>query len=150
MYKRILVASDASEGGLQAVAAAADLCLKYSATLIALHVYEMPAIQSEMIGGGMINGIEALDPRMLDDWMNELNETVRKKTEAVLTAAGVRCINRQEIGRPANTIVRIASEEGVDLIVLGSRGLSGIEAFLLGSVSERVAHLAHCSVLIVR
>ena len=150
MYHRILVASDASEGGLKAVSAAADLCLKYSAGLVALHVYEMPAIQNAMINGGMINGVECLDPKMLDDWMNELNESVRKKTEAVLVAAGVRCVNRQEIGQPANTIVRIAAEEKVDLIVLGSRGLNAIEAFLLGSVSERVAHLAHCSVLIVR
>ena len=44
----------------------------------------------------------------------------------------------------------LSAEEKADLIVLGSRGLSGIKAFLLGSVSDRVAHHAPCSVLIVR
>ena len=150
MYQRILVASDGSAGGLKAVAASADLATKYGAALIVLHTYELPALESGMLGGGMVNGVECLDPRMMDDWMDALNQAVQKKTEAALHPLGVSFTYRQEIGHPASTIVQVAKEEQVDLIVLGSRGLSGIEVFLLGSVSERVAHLAHCSVFIVR
>jgi nucleotide-binding universal stress UspA family protein len=54
------------------------------------------------------------------------------------------------VGNPAVELVRIADEHSAGLIVVGSQGLSGIERFLLGSVSERVLRHAHCSVLIVK
>ena len=52
-------------------------------------------------------------------------------------------------GHPAETICRIAEEDGHDLIVMGSRGLSGIGSFFLGSVSDKVSHHTPCPVLIV-
>ena len=54
------------------------------------------------------------------------------------------------LGHPVPELVRIADEHSAGLIVVGSHGLTGIERFLLGSVSERVLHHAHCSVLIVK
>lgn len=53
-------------------------------------------------------------------------------------------------GHPAQTIVRAAQREGVDLLVVGSRGLTGVKAVALGSVSYAVAQLATCPVLIVK
>lgn len=53
-------------------------------------------------------------------------------------------------GHPAQTIVRAAQREGVDLLVIGSRGLTGVKAVALGSVSHAVAQLATCPVLIVK
>ena len=53
-------------------------------------------------------------------------------------------------GRPADRIIQTAKEEGFDIIVVGSRGLSGVEEFFLGSVSDRIADRASCSVLIVK
>lgn len=53
-------------------------------------------------------------------------------------------------GQPAEVIIDIANQEQADLIVVGSRGLTGIQRFLLGSVSSRVSEHAHCSVMIVR
>ena len=54
------------------------------------------------------------------------------------------------LGHPVTELVRIANERSAGLIVVGSHGLSGIERFLLGSVSERVLHHAHCSVLVYK
>jgi nucleotide-binding universal stress UspA family protein len=54
------------------------------------------------------------------------------------------------LGNPAVELVRIAEERGAGLIAVGSQGLTGIERFLLGSVSERVLRLAKCSVLVVK
>jgi nucleotide-binding universal stress UspA family protein len=54
------------------------------------------------------------------------------------------------LGNPAAELVRIADEHRAGLIVVGSQGLSAIERFLLGSVSERVLRHAHCSVLVVK
>ena len=45
--------------------------------------------------------------------------------------------------KPVDVIVNVAARDHVDLIVLGSRGLGGLESFLLGSVSDRVLHHAH-------
>jgi len=53
-------------------------------------------------------------------------------------------------GRPAEAISRAARREGVDLLVVGSRGLTGVKASVLGSVSHAVAQLASCPVLIVK
>lgn len=53
-------------------------------------------------------------------------------------------------GNPAMEILRLAQGRDVDMILIGNRGLSGIASVLLGSVSQRVARNARCSVLIVR
>lgn len=53
-------------------------------------------------------------------------------------------------GHPAREIVVTAEKEGVDLIVVGSRGMGGMQRFLMGSASEHVAMYAPCSVLVVR
>ena len=53
-------------------------------------------------------------------------------------------------GNPGEELESLSTKDGKDLVVLGTRGLTGIKRFLLGSVSERVLHNAPCSVLIVR
>ena len=54
------------------------------------------------------------------------------------------------VGHPADAIVRIAQERGVDLIVMGTHGRTGLQHVLLGSVAEKVVRLAPCPVLTVR
>lgn len=61
---------------------------------------------------------------------------------------GVEPVTVYERGDPAEAIVRIAAAEDASMVVLGSRGLTGVKAF--GSVSERVVHEAPCSVLVAR
>ncbi len=53
-------------------------------------------------------------------------------------------------GAPASTIVQRATQDGSDLIVLGTRGMSDIKGFLLGSVARKIASLAACPVLVVK
>jgi nucleotide-binding universal stress UspA family protein len=64
--------------------------------------------------------------------------------------AGARPIRERALGRPEYAIVETAERDRVDLVVVGSRGLSGVARVLLGSVSEYVAIHAHCSVLVAR
>lgn len=64
--------------------------------------------------------------------------------------AGARPIRERALGRPEYAIVETAERDRVDLVVVGSRGLSGVARVLLGSASEYVAIHAHCSVLVAR
>lgn len=67
-----------------------------------------------------------------------------------MITAGVEAEYIQLSGIPGQVICRVADDWGADLIVIGSRGLTGLNEMLLGSVSNYVTHHAPCSVLIQR
>jgi nucleotide-binding universal stress UspA family protein len=74
-----------------------------------------------------------------------LEQSVRKLVEAGFTAEPV-C----RFGKPAEEIMKAASKERADLIVMGAQGLGAVARFLIGSVSTRVVQHANCAVLVVR
>jgi nucleotide-binding universal stress UspA family protein len=69
---------------------------------------------------------------------------------AVLTDAGIGVTLHVRVGSPADEIIRLASELGTDLIVIGSHGKRSLEELLLGSTVENVTKHAPCPVLVVR
>ncbi|HSV72604.1 MAG TPA: universal stress protein [Chthonomonadales bacterium] len=146
LFRRILVASDGSDGALKAARWAAVLARSIGAEVTVLHVFTMPTAFAPIVGvGGQI-----LDAASIAQYAEEVQNAVARRTGHVVEEEGVPYSTRLEIGHPAGTIVRIADEEGFDLIVLGSRGLTELKSFMLGSVSDRVSHHAHCPVLIVK
>lgn len=76
---------------------------------------------------------------------NAFQQSVRKLVKAGFTAEPI-CRS----GKPAEEIIKLASRQRADLIVMGAKGLGAIARFLLGSVSTRVVQHAHCTVLVVR
>jgi nucleotide-binding universal stress UspA family protein len=84
----------------------------------------------------------------LDD--DEPDPTEIESAAQVARAAGARPIRERALGRPEYAIPEAAARARSDLVVVGSRGLSGVARVLLGSVSEYVATHANCSVLVVR
>ncbi len=68
----------------------------------------------------------------------------------VLADAGVEAVSHVAVGDPATAICAVALDEGYDMIVIGSRNLGVVKRAVLGSVSDAVAHRAHCDVLIVK
>jgi nucleotide-binding universal stress UspA family protein len=68
----------------------------------------------------------------------------------VLKAAGVRCLPLVEIGTAAETIARVAREQGCDGIVMGTRGLGAVSSVLLGSVSSRVLQYSDLPVTLIK
>lgn len=74
-----------------------------------------------------------------------VEQSAQKLIEAGFTAEAF-C----RFGNPADKIMAVASQQHADLIMMGAKGLSGIDRFLLGSVSTRVVQHAHCAVLVVR
>ena len=75
-----------------------------------------------------------------------LDETEKKANEL-----GIKDIVKMtRFGSPYQEILNVAQEKGVDLIVMGTHGRSGIAHFLIGSVTEKVIRTAPCPVLVVR
>ena len=142
MFTNILLASDGSDCALKAAASAAALAQKFAARLIIVNVFE--PYQSVGPYGEVVYG------EMDDQYVAEMQGRAISQAGRVVDETDVPYQCRQVTGHPATQIVRIAEEEGCDLIVLGSRGLSGFKSFLLGSVSDHVTHHAHCPVLIVK
>jgi nucleotide-binding universal stress UspA family protein len=81
--------------------------------------------------------------------LETVGNEILAKAEERAKAAGLKVEKIREAGYPINHIVKHASEAGYDLIIMGSRGMSGIKEVLLGSVSHGVSQHAKCPVLIV-
>ena len=136
--RRMLIAVDGSEFSLAAVKAAATLASERGIKKVTL-LNVIPIVPSPVGPVAM-----AVLPDDAESW--EIFDEPRQ----ILEAVGVQPLLLIREGDPAEEIVRVAKEQGFDLIVVGHRGLSGVKAFLLGSVSQRVVSHAPCSVLVVR
>ena len=81
-----------------------------------------------------------------------IKEGRRSLEEALTTAkeAGRDVSGSVEDGHPSEIILRLAESEDIDLIVLGRRGISGVERFLMGGISSSVVNHSKCDVLIVK
>lgn len=77
-------------------------------------------------------------------------EALLERAAAVAEQAGLRVQRHALPGDPASAILEVARTQGADLVVVGHRGLTRVERLLLGSVADKLAHHAPCSVTIVR
>ena len=125
-----MVAVDGSANSDKALKYAVQLCQPFKAGITLLHVEEASLFELEP------KGMKKVGEEILADAAAKLRD--------------VAFDSRLEIGDPATVILRVAMRENCDLVVLGSRGLSSVKRFLLGSVSADVSMHAQCSVLIVR
>ncbi|HEX6584268.1 MAG TPA: universal stress protein [Thermoleophilaceae bacterium] len=135
MFKTIVLALDGSEESRQALPLAAELARQDGARIVIAHV------QEDVVGkgGGPIVATE-----------DEIQAEIRKQGEE-LSAEGIETsVEMREImlGGPAHAIVEIADGAGADLIVVGTRGHSPVAGLLLGSVTQRLLHIARCPVLV--
>ena len=146
MFDKILLATDGSDGALHAAAQAAEIAKKFNSKITVTYVVQPPMPVTTIAN---MPGV-TIDPTYVSRYMEETGNAVSRRTGKVLEDAGVAYEIQVEVGHPAESIINVATEGRYSLIVLGSRGLSGIKSFFLGSVSDRVAHMAHCPVLIVR
>jgi nucleotide-binding universal stress UspA family protein len=144
MFERILVAVDGSPFAERALACAVDIAKKYAARLIILHVVlrRFYAVTPSEAG--------VLATTVYVKEMEAEGQEIIKKAEEYAKIAGVSYECKLVQGVPADEIVKSGRTEKVDLIVVGSRGLSEVRGFLLGSVSDKVSHHAKCPTLIVK
>jgi len=144
LFSRILVALDGSDYSLKALDFAVDLAKKYQSQLVLVHVVMRQIYAINPPEAGILAGTAIVRE------LEAEGKAILAKGEQTVKAQGVPVEIRLRQGVPAEELLRAAAEEKADLMVLGSRGLSQVRAFLLGSVSDKVSHHAKCPVLIVR
>ncbi len=150
MFKHLLVAIDGSDHADHAIEIAADLAMRYHAKLTILHVARHPRVVSTLIDLQELERIEHVDfheQDVLDLVAAKVTADAEKRVRE-LGVPDVEVVARR--GNPARQIIEQARDVGVDLIVMGTRGLSNLPASVLGSVSHKVIHLSDVPVLAVR
>jgi nucleotide-binding universal stress UspA family protein len=138
VLRKILVALDSSELSEQVVQMVKQLHLVPETTVVIAHV---------LVNLGA-NPDVAVDRPQAD--IEEIPYQSLEKLQVY--QASLPCKSELEIvmGDPAEEIVRLANIHQADLIIIGSRGLTGMNRILQGSVSSQVVAEAHCSVLVVK
>jgi nucleotide-binding universal stress UspA family protein len=141
MLKKILVAFDGSQQSNKAFDFALDmlkLCTGAISELIIISVIQPPEPADIVEMDAIIDSAT----QHYEELFKEMKEKAKEKDIAIKTEVLV--------GHPADQIVRYAKDQNCDAIVLGRKGKSKIERWLLGSVSKRVSSYAPCTVIIVK
>ena len=147
---KILVAVDGSQNSDRALDFALDIAEKYGAALTVLNVSEPPAIGAVPMEPTAVSGESMVV--FGKDLLRFHEEILRKAVaHAKIVKPEISVSTKLCEGNPVLEIVSLAKEEGVDLVVVGHQGVGRVKEFFgLGGISEKVAHLAPCSVVIVR
>ena len=140
--RKLLVATDFSPSARHAVRAAIEMARRHEAVVHVAHAFDTPI--------PIFTPYDiALPPAVIEQARTSAEESLRKTRDEV-QAAGLEVESHLTEGPAASGITRLAEELGVDLIVIGTRGHTGLKHVMLGSVAERTIRLAPCSVLAVK
>jgi len=140
--KKILVAVDFSPAAVAAAEQALALATAFEAHLLLLHVLHEPAdapgfYSSKKAGKKVLRNMEEAATAMMAEFVGKYLKKCEKQEARILP------------GLPAEEIVRVAEADKVDLVVMGTRGASGLKRLMLGSVADRVIRSCTCPVLTV-
>jgi len=136
MFTTIVLALDGSEGSRRAIPVAAELARQNGGRIVIAHVEQDVAGK----GGAPIPITE-----------DEIQAEIRKQADQLSTDGIETSVEMRNVmlGGPAHPIAEIAEEANADLIVAGTRGHSPVAGLLLGSVTQRLLHIARSPVLVV-
>ncbi len=143
-YRKVLVGTDGSDSSFRAVEAAGRVAADSGAALILVCAYQpMPdrerAVAADRLGD-LAYKVEGSTPA--DDALRAARETA--------LAAGAADVEEVAVaGDAVDTLLKLAGDREVDLLVVGNRGLNSLAGRLLGSVPANLSHRARCDVLIV-
>ena len=144
-YRTVLVGTDGSESSLRAVERAAELAAaSFAKLVIVCAYYPMPALDVARAQDAMGSDVayQVVGSAPAEGTLRSARERAR-----LHGAVDVQTVPAQ--GEPVATLVRLATEEAADLVVVGNRGLRSLAGRLLGSVPAKVARKSSTDVLIV-
>ena len=144
-FRKIAVAFDGSADSVRAVMTARELAEKFGSEIVVVHVYAPP-----VMAYGWATGMPVTDWKGVED-------AARKGAEEILargvSATGGMGKARGELLEGSSIVQALADYSGankVDLLVVGTRGMTGFKKLVMGSVSGGLASHAPCAVLVVR
>ena len=146
MFDKVLVALDGSEHAAMALQAATRLAQRCDAALILFHSVQVSAFRSDY------------DFRVVESAREVYRRIGREQADAILQeaedaarAAGIVKVTRVVgEGDPVKALLKAMQGTAVDLIVVGTRGLTGLREVAMGSVAHKITVAAPCPVLIVK
>ncbi|WP_137286159.1 universal stress protein [Halorussus salinisoli] len=139
MYDRILVPADGSDQSERAFEQALELARTYDAEIHVLNVVDVSALAGEF------DAVNVVD--QLEESGRKITQKLRERAED----AGIDRVQTEVVeGVPYETILDYADGNDVDLVVMGTHGRTGLDRYLLGSVTERVVRKSDVPVLTVR
>ncbi len=140
--RRILVPLDFSDHADRVLEWVSHLAQQHDSRVILLHAYHLP-VEFQQLEGAY------LPPDFWSNVKTEAEQNLSRFSEP-LRGRGIDVDVEVREGYPATVIEEEAVRLEVDLIVIGTRGLTGVKHLLLGSIAERVVQKAHCPVLTVK
>jgi nucleotide-binding universal stress UspA family protein len=150
MLDKVLLPTDGSETANQAIAFAARLLGNTSCKVTLLSVVEEPVYSAFWSDGLIAPEVLMPPPEEMREELDAKAAEVLKESAQPLRDSGVEVQARVRFGNPAGEILQEVDEGDYDMVIVGSHGRGALGGFLLGSVSNRVAHHSKCPVLIVR
>jgi len=138
IIRRILVPYDGSAQARRAIEVGVDLAVRYGASLTVLTAIHIPVFPATV---GEVEEARQEQRRVVERFQREAVEYGRLH--------GIDPQVEIVAGHPAEAIVDYARAQAIDLIVMGHRGMSNLQRFLVGSVADRVVDHAPCMVLVV-
>ena len=155
MYKKILYPTDFSETAELALNQVKAFRTLKAEEVILLHVIDENDIKKKDIFS-LLLGVAGLN-KSVEEFENELKnkliEEAKSKMESIkkeLEDVGYKVKDIVVVGVPYKEIVKIAEDEGVDIIIMGSHGKTNLRDILLGSVTENVIKKSNKPVLVVK
>ena len=138
--QKILVPVDGSTASFEAFMWACELASRFQ-----VHMVYMVDARKQVAGAGRVPiGIESGEKEARKEGVRVVEEFSKHALPGIMVEKII------AVGPPAEGIVRLASTMGIDLIVMGNRGLGAVRRLAFGSVSTYVLHHAECPVLVTR
>lgn len=140
IYKKILIATDGSAENKKAISYGIELAKLSGARVYVTYVVDTASFDSIPMDGGW-----EMMYKLLEKEGNEITDKVIADT-----GEDIEIESKLLEGHPGHEIIDFAENNGIDLIVMGTHGKSGLDRFLLGSVAEKVTRNSHVPVMVVR
>ncbi len=149
LFSKILVPIDGSEYSFRAAQYATDLSIKNTSVLILLSV-----VPSKIMYGDSSGIFGAVPPTYFKKYKNEVNKWFNQIISEIKNEGlEIKKIKTDVITTPVSivsAILEYAEKQGIDLIIVGTRGITGFKRMLLGSVASGIVTYAPCPVLVIR
>ncbi len=145
-FGKVIVAFDGSKDSVKAVRLAGSIAAKYRSSVILVHVYPSPALGFSAASGMPVPDFQDLEDAAKVGGQAVLSKGLRLAADSGLKARG----ELIEAPSVVEAIVKFAAAEKADLIVVGTRGMTGFKQLILGSVSSGLVSHASCPVLVAR